>query len=157
MKKYALPVEKSPCLAEVELHYKSKVKPADRKKISRSQDCYDILKDIYNANTVEHHEEMMILLLNRANQVLGWIKISQGGDSGTVVSSKIIMQACLLANATSFIVTHNHPSGNLKPSEADIRITKEIKEVAKIMQLAFLDHLIYTPEGWYSFADEGMM
>ena len=83
--------------------------------------------------------------------------ISRGGVSGTVVDTKIIFKAAVENYACSIIVCHNHPSGNLKPSEADIRITKNIKDAGKLMEIPLLDHLIITENGFYSFGDEGMM
>ena len=97
------------------------------------------------------------MLLNRANKVLGFSKISSGGTSGTLVDVKIIFQIALKSNASSIILGHNHPSGNLKPSDADIRITRTIKEAGKMMEIPLVDHLILTDENYYSFADEGMI
>ena len=103
------------------------------------------------------HEEFWLLILNRANLVIKKEMISRGGVSGTVVDTKIIFKAAIENYASSIIISHNHPSGNLKPSEADIRITKTIKEAGKIMEIPLLDHLIITEEGFYSFADEGIL
>ena len=83
--------------------------------------------------------------------------ISRGGVTGTVVDTKIIFKAAVENYASSIIICHNHPSGNLKPSDADIKITKNIKEAGKIMEIPLADHLIITDEGYYSFADEGIL
>lgn len=150
-------VEKSSCLAEIQISYQTKVKPSERKQIKDSRDCYEIFKQVWNTETIEHIETAIVLLLNRANKVLGWCKISTGGVSGTVIDRKVIFQLALNANASSFILAHNHPSGNLKPSESDIKITREVKEGAKMLDLELFDHLILTSEGYTSMQDEGLM
>ena len=106
---------------------------------------------------MQHVEETYALLLNRANKALGFSKISVGGTTGTIVDIKVIFQTALKSNASSIILCHNHPSGNLKPSEADIKITRSIKEAGKLMDIPLADHLIITDESYYSFADEGMI
>lgn len=146
--------EKSPNLAEVEISYKSTVKASDRPKITRSKDAFEILKGIYNPNTVEHHEEAVILLLNRAMHVLGWAKISVGGITGTVIDTRIVFQYGLLANATGIVLSHNHPSGQTKPSEQDKAITKKLVAAGKMIEIELLDHIIFSENGYYSFADE---
>ncbi|HLC83743.1 MAG TPA: DNA repair protein RadC [Bacteroidia bacterium] len=125
-----------------------------RDKISVSKDVYDIMKPILLDLP---HEEFWLLILNRANLVIKKELISRGGVSGTVVDTKIIFKAAVGHYASSIIICHNHPSGNLKPSEADIRITKNIKDAGKLMEIPLLDHLIITENGFYSFVDEGMM
>ena len=104
---------------------------------------------------MEHVEEMYMILLNTANKSLGYSKVSTGGVSGTIVDIKIIFQIALMGNASSFIIAHNHPSGNLKPSNADLILTRKIKEAGEIMEIKLLDHLILTKEGFMSMADEG--
>lgn len=125
-----------------------------RDKISISKDVYDIMKPILLDLP---HEEFWLLILNRANLVIKKELISRGGVSGTVVDTKIIFKAAVENYACSIIICHNHPSGNLKPSEADIRITKNIKDAGKLMEIPLLDHLIITENGFYSFTDEGMI
>ncbi len=125
-----------------------------RNKITSSKDVFDILKPILIDLPFE---EFWLLILNRANLVIKKEMISRGGVSGTVVDTKIIFKAAIENYASSIIICHNHPSGNLKPSEADIRITKNIKEAGKLMEIPLLDHLIVAETGFYSFADEGML
>ena len=144
-------------VAEIEISYKTKVKPSERMKIENSNDAFKILIDCYSEDEIEHTESVVVLLLNTANKVLGWRKISQGGITGCYMDKRIIFQLALLGNATKIIISHNHPSGNLKPSEADIKITKEIYNAGKLMDIALIDHLIITKEGFYSFGDEGRM
>jgi DNA repair protein RadC len=96
--------------------------------------------------------------MNRSNSVLGLLPVSKGGISGTVTDVRIILQAALKSNASGLIVCHNHPSGNLNPSESDSRITQKLKEAGNIMDIQLLDHLIISPENdYYSFADNGLL
>ncbi|MCW3085876.1 MAG: hypothetical protein JWP12_3242 [Bacteroidetes bacterium] len=123
-------------------------------KIITSKDAYGIMKPIMQDLP---HEEFWLLMLNRANKLIKKELVSRGGVSGTVVDTKIIFKTAIEQYASSIIICHNHPSGNLRPSDADIRITKNIKEAGKIMEITLVDHLIITDSGYYSFADEGMV
>jgi DNA repair protein RadC len=106
---------------------------------------------------IERVEEFVILCLNRANKVLGYSKISQGGLSGTVADPKVIFQVALKSNASSIILCHNHPSGNTKPSDNDIQLTKKLKKAGEFLELNVLDHLIITSDAYFSFADESLL
>jgi DNA repair protein RadC len=143
-------------VAEIEVTYKNKVNPSDRPKIIRSQDCYELLKSVWS-DKIEYVEEFYVVLLNRANRVLGFSRISEGGLTGCVVDAKRVFQCALKANASSIILTHNHPSGQTQPSEADIQITKKIKTAGDYLEITVIDHIIVTPYAYYSFADEGIM
>ena len=143
-------------LAEIEIHYRNKVRISDMEKVAGSRDVYEVLQRIWSPK-IDHVEEFMVLCLNRANRILGWAKVSQGGLSGTVADPKLIYQIALKSNASSIIIAHNHPSGNLQPSEADIQLTRKLKEAGTMLDLPVLDHLILTSEGYYSFADEGLI
>lgn len=101
------------------------------------------------------HEEFWALLLNKKNVVIHKAKISQGGIDGTVVDVKILLKTAIEKLATGLVVCHNHPSGNLFPSETDIDITKKIKNACKAVEISFFDHLIIAGDNYYSFADEG--
>jgi DNA repair protein RadC len=144
-------------IAEVELIYSTKVKPSNRVKISSSKDAYEILNKTWNVNTIELREEMKVILLNNSHKVLGIYNVSHGGITGTVADPKLIFAAALKANATGVILAHNHPSGNSQPSQADIGLTRKCKEIGELFDIKILDHMIMTTEGYYSFADEGMM
>jgi DNA repair protein RadC len=102
-------------------------------------------------------EEFKILLLNRANEVLGIYPLSKGGITGTVVDQRLIFAVALKCNATGIILCHNHPSGKLLPSEADITLTKSICKCADLLEINLLDHLIITKNGFYSFSNEGKL
>lgn len=143
-------------VSEVQLSYKSEVKPSDRVKVNSSEGAYNTLKPFYN-EVIEHREASYVLLLSRANKVLGVFKLSEGGTSGTTMDSKLLFQSAILANASAVILSHNHPAGSLKPSVSDRRVTDKLVEVGKLLDIPVLDHLILTSEGYYSFADEGEM
>ncbi len=143
-------------LSEIQVNYNPKIKASDMVKVITSKDAYECFKHIWS-DKINYVEESIMLLLNRANKVLGWVKLSSGGITGTVIDQRMVLQIALKTNACSIILSHNHPSGNLKPSDTDIKLTKSIKEGGSIMEIALLDHLIITDEGYYSFADEGMI
>jgi len=143
-------------VAEVQLSYVNPVPVSERKIVAKSHVANDLFRLVWS-NTLDHSESFYVLLLNRNNQALGCKLISTGGLSGTVVDPKIIFQSALLANATGLILAHNHPSGNTKPSESDIRITDKVIQAGKILEISVLDHLIITSEEFFSFADNGMI
>ncbi len=140
-------------VGEIKVDYQLRTNPSTI--VKTSNDAYQQLKELFLR--VDYKEEFFILLLNRSSHVLGWSKISEGGTSGTVVDIKIVFQHALLAHASSIIVAHNHPSGNLKPSQADIQITRKLVDSGKILDIPVLDHLIITRTGYHSFADCGLL
>jgi DNA repair protein RadC len=144
-------------VAEIQLSYKSHIKPSERPKISTSRDAFEVLKKSWDDSKIELVEQFKILLTNRANKVLGILEVSTGGIAGTVADPKIIFVAALKGGATGIILSHNHPSGNLNPSQADIDLTKKIKEGGRFLEIQLLDHIIMTSESYYSFADEGLI
>ncbi len=125
-----------------------------REIIISSKDVFAVMKSSFLDLP---HEEFWMLILNRANAVIKKELISRGGVAGTVVDTKIIFKTAIEHYASSIIICHNHPSGNKLPSEADIKITRSIKEAGKIMEIPLSDHLIMTDSGYYSFADEGIL
>lgn len=144
-------------LAEIQVQYSSKIKKEDRIQITKSKETFEVLLDIYDLTTLEYQESFYVLYLNRANQILGYRCISNGGMSGTVVDVRQILGIALKCNAASIILSHNHPSGNRKPSAQDIKLTQKIKNGGELLDICVLDHLIITIEGYYSFADEGIL
>jgi DNA repair protein RadC len=144
-------------VAEIQLIYKSNVKPSLRPRISGSMDAYNVLLDGWDGNKLDLIEQFKVLLINRANKVLGIFEVSTGGIAGTVADPKLIFVAAIKGAATGIILAHNHPSGNLTPSQADIDLTRKIKEAGKLLEIQVLDHLILTSEKYYSFADEGIL
>ncbi len=121
-------------------------------KITKSQDAFEIFKSLIGDLP---HEEFWILLLNKANRVIKKVRTSEGGISGTVVDPKKVFKSCLDNQASSIILGHNHPSGNIQPSEADNKITKKIKDCGIMLDVSVLDHIIVGDDRFYSFADEG--
>lgn len=142
---------------EISLRYKNEIKLESLHLIRSSKDCSEVLRACYNADTMLWREEFILLCLNRANKVIGFYKVSSGGISGTVADPKVIFTIVLNSGASGFVISHNHPSGNLKPSEADIKLTKQIVQGANLLSLSCLDHIIITNESHFSFADEGLI
>jgi DNA repair protein RadC len=144
-------------VAEVELVYKTKVKAYERPLVKSSRDGYETFLKVWDETKLELQEEFKVLLLNQANRVIGVYEASSGGITGTVADPRLILAAAIKGLSVSIILGHNHPSGNLKPSRADEELTIKIKEAAKYLDIKVLDHLIVTNEGYYSFADEGLI
>lgn len=142
--------------AEITINYKPLPQLLDSYKVLSSNDTYKILRKHWS-DKISYKEEFYILLLNRANVIIGISKISEGGLSGTVVDPKMIFQSALKANAANIILAHNHPSGNLQPSGADISITKRLVQAGLFLELPIIDHIIITETNYYSFADEGLL
>lgn len=141
-------------VAEVELVYKNQIPYPARTTILRSKNSYDLLLSSWNQSKIELQEQFKILLLNLANAALGIAEISTGGITGTVVDIRLILSTTLKINVTSIILAHNHPSGNLRPSETDEKITRQIKQAAALLDIAVIDHIILTKERYYCFADD---
>lgn len=144
-------------VSEVQVSYKPNFKPSERPKITKSQELYEVLKSTWDDGKLHLVEQFKVVMLNRANRVIGIFEVSQGGTSGTVADPKIIFATALKANASYLCLSHNHPSGNLKPSQSDISITMKLKVAGEYLDLTVIDHLIITSETYYSFSDEGIM
>lgn len=133
---------------------RKEVTTEERPKITNSKDIYDLLK----AEFLDiPHEAFWIVLLNRANRVIKKHQISQGGVTGTVADPKLIFKIALEELASAVVLAHNHPSGNLTASQADIDLTKKLKESGKLLEIQVLDHLIVAGNTYMSFSDEGLM
>ncbi len=134
-----------------------------RRKLSESKEKYKIggSKDAFNYMQpfLEDlsYEEFWVIYMNRSNRIIDQVKISQGGISGTVIDVRIILKHAIEKLASTIIICHNHPSGNLQPSKSDIQITSKLKEAAKFHDVELLDHLIISDSSYYSFADEGII
>lgn len=144
-------------VAEVKLTYRSKVKPSERPQVTTSIDCHNVLRQSWDAGKLEFVEQFKVMLLNRANRVLGIYELSTGGVAGTVADPKLVFVAALKACASSIVLCHNHPSGNTKPSAADLALTKKMKQAGELLDIVVLDHIILTSESYYSLADEGLL
>ena len=143
-------------ISEVKLIYRTKVKASQRPQVKTSKDAFELFMEHWDLDSIEHVEEFKLMLLTRSNKVLGIASISKGGITGTVTDVRIILRYALKSNASGIIICHNHPSGNLQPSESDLAITRKVKDSAFLMDIQLLDHLIIIPEGrYYSMADDG--
>lgn len=125
-------------------------------KIGSSQDVNDYVRQFYH-DDLGIYESMFILLLNNSMNTIGYAKISQGGVAGTVVDIRIVCKYAVDTLASAVVLVHNHPSGSLKPSDADMRVTKKVMEALKVFDIGLADHLIITEDSYYSFADGGLI
>ena len=142
-------------LAEITIGYSRKLKSSERIKITDSTDANNVLRNIFHS--LEHVEYFYIICLDRANQVLGFHQVSKGGLSGTVTDVRVIFQVAIKSNSSGIILAHNHPSGNLQPSDADLKITEKIKKAGSLLDIKVLDHLILSEESYLSMADESLI
>jgi DNA repair protein RadC len=126
-------------------------------KISCSEDAYQVLKDFYPEETISLQERFVVAYLNRANHVIGVYEASVGGLTGTIADPRLILSVALKIAATGIILSHNHPSGNLKPSNADQELTNKIQLGAKYLDIIVVDHIILSADGYKSFADESLL
>ncbi len=123
-------------------------------KLTTSKEAYDFIKQFYG-DDIEIFESCFILLLDIRNKTIGYAKISQGGVVGTIVDVRLIAKYAVESLATSVVLAHNHPSGNLNPSQSDINLTQTVKNGLLLLDVKLLDHVILTNDGYYSFVDEG--
>ena len=128
--------------------------PIELPKITSSNDAFKIMQPILGELP---HEEFWILLLDNSHKVLEKKNISIGGITGTLVDIRLVFKKAIEAGAVAMVLSHNHPSGNLKPSHQDKALTMKLVEAGKLLDIKVLDHLIITQQGFYSFADEGLM
>lgn len=144
-------------VSEIQLVYRPKVKASERMRVSDAKSAYEVLLKSWDMDSIEIVEQFKIMLLNKSNKVLGISHISTGGISGTIVDIKVLFGIALKGGACSLILAHNHPSGNLTPSEADKKLTSKIVEASKYLDIEVFDHIIVTPEKFYSFAEMGLI
>jgi DNA repair protein RadC len=148
-------MEKMIKVAEIEISYKpiKAIKP----QIENSQKAYDHLLQFFTKETLAIQEQFVIMYLNNANRIIGMYRVSKGGITETVVDPRIVLGTALKIAATGIILAHNHPSGQLKPSQADLAITKKIKGAAEFIDIRVNDHIIISgiDDDYYSFADNG--
>lgn len=144
-------------VTEVELIYRNKLKPCDRPKITSSSYAYELLMMAWDMNKIELLEQFKILLLDRSNACIGVSDISTGGLNGCIVDARIVFSTALKARASAIVLSHNHPSGNLTPSKQDIDLTRKFVQAGKLLDIDVIEHLIVTPQSYYSFADSGLL
>lgn len=142
-------------ISEISVSYSSSKN--DKLKISNSKQSYDVLRACWSDVIIELQEEFKVLMLNHSNHILGIYPLSKGGVSGTIVDAKLVFSVALKCNASNIIIAHNHPSGNLKASEADKNITAKLKKAGEYLDIVLLDHLIITKNDFFSFADNGLI
>lgn len=144
-------------ISEITISYRPKFRPSQRPVITCADDAYRLLSENWDQDRMELCEQFAILLLNRTRNVIGMATLSTGGHSGTVVDAKMVFSVALKACASSIILCHNHPSGNLKPSNADIRVTANLKGAGLLLDILVDDHIIIGRYGYCSLLDDGMM
>ena len=144
-------------VAEIEISYRPKIKPAARPKIRLPEDAYHLLITHWDMNKIELVEEFKVMLLNRGKRVLGICTLTSGSVVQTIADPKQVFSVALKANATEIILVHNHPSGTLEPSVADQELTRKMKTAGEYLELRVIDHIIVSTEGYYSFAQEGLL
>lgn len=144
-------------VSEVQLSYNPEIKPSQRLKIEGSKTSYEVFKAGWDMQTMELREDFKVMLLNKGNKVLGIYNASSGGIDGTIADLRLIFATALKSCATAIVVAHNHPSGNLKPSSADIALTKKLVKAGELLNIIVMDSLIITEEGYYSLMEEGLM
>ncbi len=142
-------------VSEIQISYNPNF--SEKLKIENSRQTYELILNDWDENTLQMQEEVKLLLLNRNNQILGVFQLAKGGLTACVVDVRIILSVALKSLATGLILVHNHPSGNLKPSNEDIKITNRLKEACKLLEIVLLDHLIITKDSYLSFTDEGIL
>jgi DNA repair protein RadC len=136
--------------AEVKLTYISRVKASERIQIKNAEDAARLFFQDWDMSTIEHIEEVKMIMLNRSNQVLGIAHLTRGGLTGSIIDVRVIMQYAIKANAASVILAHNHPSGSLEASEADKKVTSNVKGALQLVNIELLDHLILNNEERYA-------
>lgn len=144
-------------ICEVTLIYRNKVKAKERPKITSTKSAYEILAEVWDKNRIELIEQFKIILLDTSNRCLGVSDIATGGVNWCAADSKIIFATALKAKATSLILSHNHPSGNLQPSNEDLKLTHKLVEGGKLLDIRVIDHLIVTNDDYFSMSENGLM
>ncbi len=151
-------------ISEIELRYKpnrltngENGENGETIKINSSKDSSRLLRTTWNTETIEYYEELKVIYLDTSNQVLGILPMSKGGLNATIADVRMIYQGALKANAQGIIVSHNHPSGRLEPSETDKQLTKKLKAAGDLLDIKLLDHIIITKESYMSFLDNNLM
>ena len=155
-------LERSPKLAELKVSYRRGRPPESRRlgepwKLTSSTVTAEYLRSVWNKETLELIEDFLVVCLDSANQPFGWLRASSGGLDSASVDPRVIFSVVLQVAATGIIVAHNHPSGNVLPSEYDRSITKRLKGASDLLCIRFVDHIILTKESQFSFADHSLL
>ncbi|NLU94889.1 JAB domain-containing protein [Chitinophaga sp. Ak27] len=142
---------------EISVSYKPAFKIADRPLINDSNSCAKLLRASWDPGKLQFIEEFKVAFFTRGNRLIGIFQVSSGGTCEIIVDLKVLFATALKVNAAKMIITHNHPSGSLNPSQPDLRLTQKIKEAGLLLGIALLDHIILTADSYYSFADQGLI
>lgn len=141
---------------EVQILYKPNLNLENSLRLISAKNANEFLKTIWE-DDIEYRERFYVVYLNRNSNILGYNLISMGGSSATVVDIKMVLQPAILLHASSIILAHNHPSGNLNPSDSDKLLTRKIIEAGRFLDIPVYDHIIITKDSYFSFMDEGIM
>ncbi|WP_299568480.1 JAB domain-containing protein [uncultured Pedobacter sp.] len=144
-------------VAEIQLTYRSKVKPSDCPRVCSSASAYQVFLDSWDKLQINFREQLRVMLLNTRGRVLGIFDMSFGGTRCTLAEPKLIFAAAIKANAASIILAHNHPTGETSPSEADRTLTNKLAAIGNLLEIPLADHLVITEDKYFSFADEGLL
>lgn len=142
-------------LPEITLTYKTGEQK--KVKITNANDADELFRKLYDFDTLELNEKSIILFLNNANNTIGWLLLAIGGIQGCVIDSRLILATALKCNATGIIISHNHPSGSVTPSEEDKKLTRKIKDACHTLMIKLIDHVIITKDEFCSMANEGLL
>ncbi|WP_428231100.1 JAB domain-containing protein [Flavobacterium sp.] len=142
-------------VAEINVSYSTN--QTEKINLSNCRQTFEFILSQWNLNIIDFQEECKVVLLNRMNCVLGIYNLSKGGSSGTVVDIRIILGIALKCNASGIILAHNHPSENLKPSEADRKITRRLKDSCDLLEITLVDHIIISRTSFFSFTQDGLL
>ena len=149
---------KSQILQELEIAYIPRFPLKEQPKISSSRSAYELLVQLYNPKTIYCQEEVIVLYLNNNHHIIGAQNLSKGGICSTIIDIRLILATALKSLSTAILLSHNHPSGNTLPSKKDREITAKLLDACKMLDIAFIDHIIVTADnGYYSFVDEDIM
>jgi len=142
-------------VSEIELVYRSKIKPCQRPTLRSSNDVFEFLLQHWNHDTIELIETAKAIFLSNACKVLGLLEISTGGTTSTIIDLKMVFLPAIKLNASFIILAHNHPSGKVHPSANDLLLTEKMRNAGTLLDIKIMDHIIVSKDAYYSFADEG--
>lgn len=144
-------------VSEIKVLFKPRFKASERPQIKRAKDAYQVLKQSWNGDLMQFVEEFKVILLNNANRVMGIVDIAKGGKDSVPVDIRVIYSIALKTSASKLILAHNHPGGGLNPSTADKTLTAKVIRAGQMLDIEVCDHIIISNEGYYSFADDGLL
>jgi DNA repair protein RadC len=153
MAKTKIQMKKMPKMAEINVSYKSKIDFRKQPVIANPEEANKAFRTVWDSKKLELREDVVILVLNTARRLIGWVRIFSGGMNKAIVDAKLIFQVGLNANAASLLIAHNHPSGDLKPSSDDLRLTKKLVDGGRLLDIEIDDHFIITKSDYFSIRE----